>query len=107
MGQAVQGVDKLIEQSPLDAAVRVDDDVIAQVLDLYMQGRNLAAYEVCERVGPIACWTGTRARIMGGRLANNLGGMRLGRFHHIHAWREDTADPEAIYYYARTVLERK
>ena len=47
--------------------------------------------------GPRAwLWTGTRARILAGRLAGNLGGPRLGEWHFIRAWRHDQADPDKV-----------
>jgi hypothetical protein len=46
---------------------------LERVFDLYAQGLCLQAYRYTEQLGPLHEWSGTEARIMGGRLAGNLG----------------------------------
>lgn len=67
----------------------------------------LAAYELASAIAPPATWRGAAARVVAGRLAMNLGAPRLGRVLHCLAFREDGADPEAAYYFARAILERR
>src|SRR5688572_4979779 len=90
-----------------ESRVVVSDELIGRVLKRYERSLNLQALELARTAGPVERWTGPRARVMAGRLANNLGGGRLGTLHHVKAWQESPDDPEALYYYARTVAERK
>jgi hypothetical protein len=80
---------------------------LERVFDLYAQGLCLQAYRYTEQLGPLHEWSGTEARIMGGRLAGNLGGMHLAYWLHLQAWRYDREHPHACYYYARVTLHRR
>jgi tetratricopeptide (TPR) repeat protein len=79
---------------------------LAPVRELYLQGRYRQALAAGERFGPVAGWAGPAGRLLGGRLAIQLGGPRLGRRLHLLAFRESPAYPEAVYYHARYRLER-
>lgn len=79
---------------------------IARIRDLYSQGYYLRAYEAAQAIGPIRQWEGTPARLLGGRLAIQLGAVTLGRRLHLLAYRATPAHPEAIYYHARYRMER-
>lgn len=92
---------------PPNAVVPICPLLLDRVEELYLRGLNLQAYDIARQTSPIEHWTGPAARIMAGRLANNLGAPRLGLLHHIRAYQEDPTHPNAIYYYARTLLERK
>lgn len=81
-------------------------DDLARIRDLYSQGYYCQAYEVARRYGPIREWRGTAARLLGGRLAIQLGAVALGRRLHLAAYRAAPSHPEAIYYHARYRLER-
>ncbi|HYP64549.1 MAG TPA: C39 family peptidase, partial [Acidocella sp.] len=72
---------------------------------IYDKGLYLQAYQQAETISPLPRWTGTRARILAGRLAGNLGGPRLGEWHFIRAWRTDRSDPEASWFYGRYLLD--
>src|SRR5262245_35450155 len=80
---------------------------LSRLHELYGQGLYLQAHELAARLGPMRDWSGTAARLLGGRLAMQLGGPRLGRWLHLRAWRDQPTHPEAVYFRARHVLERK
>ena len=79
---------------------------LAQIRELYAQGRYRQAYDAASEFGPIRAWEGTAARLLGGRLAIQLGAPTLGRRLHLVAYRSTPAHPEAIYYHARYRMER-
>ena len=79
---------------------------LARIRDLYIRGYYLQALAAGEPFGPIRSWTGPAARLIGGRLAIQLGAPKLGRRLHAVAFRESPAYPEAVYYFARYKLER-
>lgn len=79
---------------------------LTRVRELYMQGRYRRAYDAAAVLGPMREWGGTAARLIGGRLAIQLGAPKLGRRLHLAAFRATPAHPEAIYYHARYRMER-
>ncbi|MCZ2341111.1 MAG: tetratricopeptide repeat protein [Bacteroidales bacterium] len=79
---------------------------LIRIREQYNQGRYRQAYALSEPFGPIRHWSGPAARLLGGRLAIQLGAPKLGRQLHLVAFRESPAFPEAIYYHARYRLER-
>jgi tetratricopeptide (TPR) repeat protein len=79
---------------------------LTPIRDLYARGLYLQALRAAERFGPLKEWSNTPARLLGGRLAIQLGGARLGRWLHLRAYRDTPAHPEAIYYHARYRLEK-
>src|SRR4051795_612777 len=79
---------------------------LAPIRELYARGMYVQALRVAERFGPFHEWSNTPARLLGGRLAIQLGAARLGRWLHLRAYRDTPAHPEAIYYHARYRLER-
>lgn len=79
---------------------------IAQLRELYSQGRYMQAWALVQQFAPLRSWRGTSARLIGGRLAMQLGAPKLGRQLHLLAWRHAPAHLEAIYYQARYLLER-
>jgi cellulose synthase operon protein C len=79
---------------------------LAPIRDLYARGLYIQALRVAEQFGPFRDWSNTAARLMGGRLAIQLGAARLGRWLHLRSYRDTSAHPEAIYYHARYRLER-
>src|SRR3982750_505004 len=74
---------------------------IARVRELYGLGRYRQGLENATAPRPIREWGGTPARLIGGRLAIQLGAPNLGRRLHLLAFRATPAHPEAIYYPAR------
>jgi predicted Zn-dependent protease len=79
---------------------------LAPIRDLYGRGLYIQAQRAADQLGPLDTWTNTPARLLGGRLAIQLGGTRLGRWLHLQAYRATPSHPEAIYYHARYRLER-
>lgn len=85
--------------------VRSED--LAAVRELHESGLTLRAYEQSRSWGPLQEWKGTEARVLAGRMAVQLGNMRLGRTLHLRAYREDSASPESRYYVAYHFLVRR
>ena len=81
-------------------------DVLRRVEDLYEQGQYVKAFEAGKALGPVKAWPGTEGRILGGRLAQNLGAPRLGRALFRLAWRADPKCPKACYYYGNAAIAR-
>ena len=79
---------------------------VSRIRDLYSQGYYRQAYGVASAIGPFRSWEGTPARLIGGRLAIQLGSPTLGRRLHLSAFRATPGHPEAIYYHARYRMER-
>ncbi len=79
---------------------------VLRIRELYGRGRYRLAYEVATGFGPFRAWTSTPARLIGGRLAIQLGAPKLGRQLHAIAYRSTPSHPEALYYHARYRLER-
>ncbi|HEY1186248.1 MAG TPA: hypothetical protein VGE74_01265, partial [Gemmata sp.] len=79
---------------------------LTRVRELYTQGRYRQAHEAARAFGPFREWSGTAARLLGGRLAIQLGAPKMGRRMHLAAFRATPAHPEAIYYHARYRMER-
>ncbi len=78
---------------------------LSQLRDLYGAGKYRTAYDVAAAVGPVRGWEGTSARLIGGRLAIQLGAPELGRKLHLAAYRSTPGYPEAVYYHARYRLD--
>jgi tetratricopeptide (TPR) repeat protein len=87
--------------------MHVDGAKLGEIRARYEQGLCLQAYEIAREHGRFQEWRGTEALLLAGRLAMNLGASRLGEWLHLRAYREAPDDPEARYYYARTVLGRR
>jgi tetratricopeptide (TPR) repeat protein len=79
---------------------------VLRIRDLYGRGQYRLAYEVAAAYGPFRAWSGTPARLIGGRLVIQLGAPKLGRQLHAAAFRSTPGYPEAVYYHARYRLER-
>ncbi|MGH9803064.1 MAG: hypothetical protein ACRD82_22090, partial [Blastocatellia bacterium] len=75
------------------------------IKELYNSGLYLQAYEAAVQLAPLNEWAGTDALLLAGRMAGMLGAPKLMRKLHLRAWREDRAHPEAIYYYARAIMD--
>jgi tetratricopeptide (TPR) repeat protein len=92
-------------QSPAPRAVSPAQ--LAPLLELYQRGQCLQAYRLAESLGPLPQWIGTDARLLAGRLAVHLGAPRLMYRFHLLAWRHDRSHPEACYYHARALQDRR
>ncbi len=77
------------------------------VFALYDQGLYLQAYELGTSIAPLHRWRGTTARILAGRMAGNLGSQRLGDWHFVHAYRQDPTHPDACWYFANYLANRR
>ncbi len=74
-------------------------DHFEEVKDLYRSGLYLTAYRIVrDNWGEPRNWTTTPQRVLGGRLAGNLGSPRLGLLLHRLAFRATPDVPEARYY---------
>ena len=79
---------------------------VTRIRDLYARGQYRVAYDAAAALGPPRAWEGTAARLIGGRLAIQLGAPKLGRQLLLLAFRSTPGFPEAVYYHARYRLER-
>ena len=86
------------------ADVPVPPEQLRRILSFYDDGLYLQAFQATREVGPLDQWRGADARVLAGRLAGNLGAPRLGDWHFLHAWRSDRNHPDALWFYARTLL---
>src|SRR6185503_7271536 len=76
----------------------------AGIFALYDRGLYLQAYQMGEAIGSLRNWRGTEARILAGRLAGNLGSIRMADWHWVHAWRKDRKHPEALWFFTRYLM---
>ena len=79
---------------------------LARVLELYEQGRLLAAFAAGREMGPIESWPGTEGCVLAGRLAGQLGARRISDALFLRAFRADRESALAGYYHASTLLSR-
>jgi tetratricopeptide (TPR) repeat protein len=87
--------------------VSIATESLQEIHGLYEQGLYLQAYEASKALGPLTEWRGTAARVLAGRMASNLGAIRLGRVLHRLAYRDDAEHDEAKFYYVLAVLTRR
>ena len=80
--------------------------LLAQIEQLYDQGRYMDALDASKPLGPLQRWPGAAGRVLAGRLAGNLGSPRLGRILHWLAGREYPQHPAAQYYAAMAYWSR-
>lgn len=85
---------------------QVDTATFEQMRDLYHQGQYLQAYEMSKQFGPLREWTDPQMRVLGGRMAHNLGAERLGRVLHRLAYQENPEIPEVRYFYTLSMSSR-
>lgn len=78
---------------------------LAAALSLYKAGHYNQCYQAFGGVDPVEL-TGTRERILFARLASNLEAPRLAKWLCVRAYQKDRDDPEARYYYLRTLVDR-
>lgn len=86
------------------------DSALAALADaraLYDRGLYVQALHAGQQAAPLRRWNSTAGRLLAGRIAYNLGAPRLGRALHWLARRHDPTDPEAVYFHARAVMERR
>ena len=76
---------------------------LAPVQALYDQGLFQQAYQVAGSLGPLHQWTGTRGRLLAGRLARHLGADKLGTRQVLLAWRHDPDDWTARVFFLWTL----
>ncbi|MEW6159659.1 MAG: tetratricopeptide repeat protein, partial [Verrucomicrobiota bacterium] len=79
--------------------------LLAEIRELYESGRSFTAYQKAAAAGPLARWTGVKACLLAGRLANNIGAPQLARKLHLRAWRLAPRHPEVVYFHAWISLE--
>ncbi|HEY7310169.1 MAG TPA: tetratricopeptide repeat protein [Gemmataceae bacterium] len=89
------------------APIVVSPSDLSRVMDLYQRGLYLQAYRLGETIGPLPAWSDTDARLLAGRLAVHLGAPRMTHRMHLLAWRQDRTHPEACYYHARALQDRR
>ncbi|HEX4947149.1 MAG TPA: tetratricopeptide repeat protein [Blastocatellia bacterium] len=82
----------------------ISPSLFAPVAELYDQSMYVRAYYAAAQIAPLEQWEGTRARLLAGRLAATVGSPKLAQKLQLLAYRHETTDWEARYYYARMLL---
>ena len=85
----------------------ITTEQLGAVRDLYDRGRMLDAHELARSYAPLTQWRGGAARVLAGRLGANLGSPRMAAVLHRIAYKESPEHPEAIYFHARNLHERR
>jgi tetratricopeptide (TPR) repeat protein len=85
----------------------VPPETLNQVQALYDQGLHIQAHRLATDFAPLKCWAGSKARILAGRLAGNLGAYRLACVLHWRAWRSDPTDADLVAYHACSIHRRR
>ena len=80
---------------------------LSRVEELVERGLYLQAYREGLEHAPLERWSGVAGRTLAGRLARHLGAARLSHRLFMLAYRRDRAAPEALYYYAFSLLQRR
>jgi tetratricopeptide (TPR) repeat protein len=88
-------------------AVHLTLDERAAVADLIGRGLYLQAYRAATRRGPLAEASEPADRILGCRMARELGSHRLSARLAYEAYRQAPSDPECMYYHAIALLNRR
>ncbi len=83
-----------------------NDDTLSFIQKFYDDGQYLKAWQLSQQIGPLKQWRGSRAMILGGRLAFNLGSRRLGTVMHRLALRMYPNDPMVITFAMLTMSGR-
>lgn len=96
----------MIPRIPTDG-VDVPPHEVAEITRLYDLGLYVQACTRATAIGPLHEWRGTAARLIGGRLANNLHASRLGTWLHLRAWRDGRNSAEAAYFYASEMSRKR
>lgn len=82
-------------------------DILCHAESLYDQGKFVSAYAACAPLGDLGKWTGSRGRILAGRLAYQLGRSSWSTALHQLALREHPLEPKAIYYGTLALRSRR
>ena len=80
-------------------------ETAAQIQRLYDQGAIMEAWRLAEAHGPLASWRGVRSRVWAGRLAANLGSLRLSKALHRRNFRLHPRQNGPRAYYTQAVLD--
>lgn len=90
-----------------NGGVDVPPHEIAEITRLYDAALYVQACARAAALGPMHEWRGTAARLIGGRLANNVHAPRLGTWLHLRAWRDDHTSAEAAYFFSGEISRRR
>ncbi|TAJ17750.1 MAG: tetratricopeptide repeat protein [Planctomycetota bacterium] len=88
-------------------AVEVSPEEVAEITRLYDSGLYVQACARATALGQMREWRGTAARLIGGRLAANVGAPRLSDWLHLRAWRDDRGSAEAAYFVCSYISRRR
>lgn len=69
--------------------IPVEEKVLEEIENLYNQGLYADAHTLALATGPLAAWSGSRARVLAARLASRLEGDRFSDWLSLTAWRAD------------------
>jgi len=90
-----------------NGGVDVPSSDVEEITRLYEDGLYLRACDRAARLAPPLEWRGTAARLIGGRLANNVYAPQLAARLHVLAWRHDHTSADAAYFYASRMSQRR
>jgi tetratricopeptide (TPR) repeat protein len=90
-----------------NGGVDVPPHEIAEITRLYDLGLYVQACARATAAGPLHEWRGTAARLIAGRVANNVHAPRLGTWLHLRARRDDRTSAEAAYFYASDISRHR
>lgn len=82
-------------------------DALSVIRDHYDAGQYCRAASAAAQWGPAGDWDGPDARVLGGRLAGNLGAGRLSDYLHVTAHREYPDHPEARLFFAMRLYQKR
>src|SRR5688572_12872360 len=75
-------------------------ELIVQIQDVYDRGLAVQAHKLGMVHGPLASWQPAEAQVLAGRIAAQLGALRLSKWLHRCAYRAAPHLPEAQYFFA-------
>ncbi len=78
----------------------ISTDDLQRIEDLHFRGLSLQAFNEAQKIGQLANWQGTDAKLLASHLAFNLGAPRSSRRWSTQAWRKDKTHPEACFDHA-------
>ena len=88
-------------------SVTPDAETLRRVQALYDRGLYLQAFAASQPAGPLCDWVGPEAQVLAGRLAGNIGGMRLATLLHLRAGRAYPEHGRVRYYYGLILQGRR
>lgn len=93
--------------NPLAMVQEQDESALSRTRELYEHGRFLQAYREAEPLGKFAQWPGVDGRLLGARLASQLGADRFGDALILRTLRAHPQHPQALFYGAMALYSSR